>query len=663
MAPATGHFATFGRNASSRDAWQPTVPADSREREEGLARSLPRQFGTASPPEARAPDGLTIYAVGDVHGRADLLKLLIEQIRSDRAGTQGRVELIFLGDYIDRGPDSGAVIDQIIELQDDPDFSVTALKGNHESVALQFLADPTVGHFWCGIGGRATLLSYGVRPPVGSCDMEHWEATRRAFEAALPAAHLNFLQRLSTYTERGDYVFVHAGLRPRVRLAEQREWDMLWIRNEFLSHRGPFEKVVVHGHTPEGQPFVGSNRIGIDTGADVTNRLTGLRLAGTERRIISVNEAPVRFPRAAQNMGHAPRPLPARPWLPPSPEIPPVPEPGIATTPWWRSKPALARTTAALPPGLIALVAIGYLAVPPDRSAPETGLPASEQPGAAAPGTNRDIDDILARADKALHAATASLAAHDANIANPTTLVPKDRQTQPAAASTQPVLDPAPKREAEASGTLKPNPAEPASTTAQQLAERRESETRNAAVSTPSPNRTSATTRAATADRATAASPVSRGSRAAEAADRPKGFDSSKDVRLAYGAASAARNALQTANEEVTHNVGAARSIPTEQAVAYTAAAPIKNANRIGPLDYLDSSIRADEQGLVGVRYVIDTSGRVSACNTIQSSSFARLDKRTCELILRRFRFKPAIRNGQPVQEIREQRIRWALAE
>src|SRR3712207_2901023 len=129
----------FCKDAPSRGGWQTAISAESGERGDRMITSAPLLSPTAIPPQAGAPDGLTLYAIGDVHGRADLLKLMIEQIRSDNTGSQDRTELIFLGDYIDRGPASYAVIDQILDLQGDPNFLVTALKGNHESMALHFL--------------------------------------------------------------------------------------------------------------------------------------------------------------------------------------------------------------------------------------------------------------------------------------------------------------------------------------------------------------------------------------------------------------------------------------------------------------------------------------------------------------------------------------------
>ncbi len=233
------------------------------------------------------PDGQLLYAVGDIHGRADLLRSLLETIVADAAGSGHAAlrTLVFLGDYVDRGPDSREVVD--ILLSGLPHgFAAHFLKGNHEAILLDFLHDATRLALWRVNGGDATMASYGVdvtgldRSDAGA---ETW---RSAFAAALPPKHLAFFRGLALSLTLGDYLFVHAGLRPGVPLAAQGEADLIWIRTPFLDHPGSFGKIVVHGHTPGNEPVMRPNRIGIDTGAVFTGRLTALRLEGSSRRFL-----------------------------------------------------------------------------------------------------------------------------------------------------------------------------------------------------------------------------------------------------------------------------------------------------------------------------------------------------------------------------------------
>jgi serine/threonine protein phosphatase 1 len=231
----------------------------------------------------RAPDGQVIYAVGDIHGRLDLLNQLLDQIASDVAASRdAAATLAFLGDYVDRGPDSRSVVETLKQLKDNGGERVVTLKGNHEEALLGFLADPSAGAAWVEHGGRETLLSYGVSLPHRPSP-EEWEEVREQFASALPQDHLRFFQSLDLFQTRGDYVFVHAGVKPGVPLADQEEHDLLWIRDEFLQSGRLGEKVVVHGHTPVERPAVTNVRIGIDTGAYATGVLTALKLKGEEQ--------------------------------------------------------------------------------------------------------------------------------------------------------------------------------------------------------------------------------------------------------------------------------------------------------------------------------------------------------------------------------------------
>lgn len=228
------------------------------------------------------PRGTRVYAVGDVHGRADLLHEIHRLIREDfdRAPVE-RPVAVYLGDYIDRGPESRQVVDILL---DEPlaGFERIHLRGNHEDFLLRFLDDATVGPNWLLNGGEATVRSYvGARQAVG--DLSRIQADLRN---ALPARHLDFLRALSLSYVEGDYLFVHAGIRPRVPLEKQTALDLVWIREEFLNSSAVHPKMVVHGHSIHFTPEVRPNRIGIDTGAYATGTLTCLMLQGTRREFL-----------------------------------------------------------------------------------------------------------------------------------------------------------------------------------------------------------------------------------------------------------------------------------------------------------------------------------------------------------------------------------------
>jgi serine/threonine protein phosphatase 1 len=186
------------------------------------------------------------------------------------------------------------VIDRLIALGAEGDFDVKALKGNHEEALLTFLEDATFGPAWCEHGGAQTLSSYGVQPPIPRAGEADWETVRLALVEALPAAHRRFFEDLELFAVHGDYVFVHAGLRPGVPLDRQTPRDLMWIRQPFLDSAGPFDKIVVHGHTAANAAFFGSQRIGIDTGAYATGVLTAVRLEAGSCRFIQARRAAVR---------------------------------------------------------------------------------------------------------------------------------------------------------------------------------------------------------------------------------------------------------------------------------------------------------------------------------------------------------------------------------
>jgi len=244
---------------------------------------LKRLLTKSGAPTARAPEGLRVYAVGDIHGRADLLTQLASMIEAEVADAPGKAVTVFLGDYLDRGPDSAAVIERLAS--NDFPTPFRALRGNHEEVALQFLQDESVLGEWRRFGGLETLHSYGVNiaQPMRGLG---FDKAREDFADRLPGAHRDFLQRTELTATYGDYFFCHAGVRPGAPFARQTAEDLLWIREPFLSYQGVFEKVVVHGHTPVAAPESLPNRINVDTGAFATSMLTTVVLEGGARRFL-----------------------------------------------------------------------------------------------------------------------------------------------------------------------------------------------------------------------------------------------------------------------------------------------------------------------------------------------------------------------------------------
>ncbi len=215
-----------------------------------------------------------IYAIGDIHGRLDLLDELLAQIKAHIAAhTDSRPLFVFVGDYIDRGPSSRETIDRLISHQQEHDCIF--LKGNHEQVAIRCLSDPSLFERWMRLGGRETLMSYGVTPAPATNPKQIVEL-QASFHAALSQAHLRFFRDLKPSFMSGDFFFAHAGVRPGIDLARQLESDLLWIREEFLVSDDDFGKIVIHGHTPTHQVDIRPNRINIDTGAFATGRLTCL---------------------------------------------------------------------------------------------------------------------------------------------------------------------------------------------------------------------------------------------------------------------------------------------------------------------------------------------------------------------------------------------------
>lgn len=226
------------------------------------------------------PDGLRLYAVGDIHGRSDLLRRLLNRIEADAAEKgPAEVRLMFLGDYLDRGPDSPGVLDLL--MQPRAWARTTCLRGNHEDALLSFVRDPVEARFWLDWGGLATLRAYGVDI---SADLH---SMSRQLDGLLPDRHRAFLQSMPVRETLGDYLFVHAGVDPALPFDRQDEFTLTTIREPFLGWGKRLEKIVVHGHTISAEPELLSWRIGIDTGAYSSGRLTALGLEGDRRWILN----------------------------------------------------------------------------------------------------------------------------------------------------------------------------------------------------------------------------------------------------------------------------------------------------------------------------------------------------------------------------------------
>ncbi|MDG4720108.1 MULTISPECIES: metallophosphoesterase family protein [Thalassospira] len=228
--------------------------------------------------EALIPDGQVVYAVGDIHGRADLLRAVIEKIDRDEVPTGSVKTVVYLGDYVDRGPESKAVIDLLIASQK-AGARQHVIMGNHEEFLMRFLDDPVGSTSWLTYGGAETLLSYGVGMPPGVMTPEKLaKAAEDLLDKLDESGHLGFYRALEDAVVFGDYYFTHAGINPDQPIDQQTGESLRWIREPFLGHMGGYSHIVVHGHTITEEPVFRPNRIGIDTGAYHSGNLTCLRL-------------------------------------------------------------------------------------------------------------------------------------------------------------------------------------------------------------------------------------------------------------------------------------------------------------------------------------------------------------------------------------------------
>ena len=238
--------------------------------------------------EAKTPEGMRLYAIGDIHGCDDELAEVHALVATDLAARPvADHRIIHIGDYVDRGPDSAAVIERLVRMKRD-DERTLFLRGNHDERLMAFLADPAVGEMYLSenIGGSETLASYGVATDTDPLLTDSYAALSTALASAMPPAHRRFLSDLELTIRFGDYLFVHAGIRPGVPLDAQDPEDLIWIRDEFLFDGRDHGVVVVHGHTIADAPEVLPNRINIDTGAVFGGPLTCLALEGTDVRFL-----------------------------------------------------------------------------------------------------------------------------------------------------------------------------------------------------------------------------------------------------------------------------------------------------------------------------------------------------------------------------------------
>jgi serine/threonine protein phosphatase 1 len=238
---------------------------------------------------ARISDGRCVYAIGDIHGMAGLCAEILASIHAD-VGQHGlETDIIILGDMIDRGPDSRAVLESILQFQLSASANITLLKGNHEQMLLAFLSEPEEkGPFWLRNGGLETLQSYGVHPPE-KINRKQWSFVRDEFVERMPASHMETLKNLPSKFTIDDYFFCHASIKEGQELGQQGDEDLLWSRRFPNDGWGPQEKIIVHGHQPVAEPLIENFHINVDTGAYATGRLTCVKLWGAERKFTSTS--------------------------------------------------------------------------------------------------------------------------------------------------------------------------------------------------------------------------------------------------------------------------------------------------------------------------------------------------------------------------------------
>ena len=236
--------------------------------------------------DARGPENMRLYAIGDVHGRLDLLEKMQARIRDEiERDKPADWRVIHLGDYVDRGPQSREVI-ELLMAACARESRFVALAGNHDHGLIEFLAEPSMHGLFMDNGGIETAASYGVA-------FRSYQTLGRFHAdllAAVPREHIRFILSRRFNIAFGDFYFCHAGIRPGVALDHQVPDDLIWIRNEFLRFPGLHPKVIVHGHTITHEPEVLANRVNVDTGAWLSGVLTALVIDGAEKRLLAVGE-------------------------------------------------------------------------------------------------------------------------------------------------------------------------------------------------------------------------------------------------------------------------------------------------------------------------------------------------------------------------------------
>ncbi|MFZ1741931.1 MAG: metallophosphoesterase family protein [Pontixanthobacter sp.] len=233
------------------------------------------------------PVGQRVYVIGDIHGRLDLLDALVRAIETDdQQSAKAETTIIFLGDLVDRGPQSAGVIKLAMLWQEYR--NIRFLTGNHEEMFLDAFKDVEVMRHFLKHGGRETILSYGVTPK--QFNKASIEDLQVLMQEHVPKGDRKFLKSFENMIEIGDYMFVHAGINPKRAMDEQKPRELRWIRDPFLNHRDSHSHIIVHGHTITEGIDEKNNRIGIDTGAYRSGKLTALVLEGDKRRYIQTVE-------------------------------------------------------------------------------------------------------------------------------------------------------------------------------------------------------------------------------------------------------------------------------------------------------------------------------------------------------------------------------------
>lgn len=244
-----------------------------------------------------APEGMRVYAIGDIHGCLDLFHKLHEKISFDLIENPptGDVHIVYMGDYVDKGPDSKGVVDALIERRDRGDgIKKTFLLGNHEYGMLDFISRPDQASRsdWLRWGGIETLRSYGIVFEEGIALPSEKEQAATRLRDIVPPAHIAFLRSLANAVEIGGFFFAHAGVDPLKSVHKQDFEDLCFIREPFLSWKKVLSHMIVHGHTrTRGEPEVQPHRINVDTGACETGILTAGVIEGNSVRFLQVSRA------------------------------------------------------------------------------------------------------------------------------------------------------------------------------------------------------------------------------------------------------------------------------------------------------------------------------------------------------------------------------------